>query len=822
MNTLTRLAISNDKENKTRSILVIVSVILTTLLLTVILTYGYGLVKFNKATAGDMYGHYYGYMKEIGEEQLQNMRHHSAFTDIGILAQTGMVENADYDIALYYADETCRELMNTEKVFAEGHYPETEQEIAAIPMFFEALGYKDAKIGERIVISCRSGLDRKFEEKEFVISGLLYQKQTDIEMTAFMAYISGEFYESFVPEEEQYVNAYFRLADSVPITIDNREAVLKELAKECGISENLVRDNSMYLFWELEPGTETITGCAFIACVVILFSVLVIYNIFQVGIIQKIQEYGKLKALGMTRKQLKKVVFREGMLLAVIGVPIGLAAGYITAAISFESIVMEATGAINSNIEKISLFSVPILLGAAILSFAAVYFALKKPMRITAAISPIEAIRYQESTGKRTQKKKRGKRTADNTKQKTGRGLRRGRKEVSVVSMTLANLSANKKRTTMTIVTMGLSCVLFVVMANVVGNMDEEYEARREVAHGKFLLSVDYSLNDSAYPENNLSNIMKQNPLSAEAAERIRNIDGVTEVKTRELLSAVLNGKEAAIGVLSREDFQKEDAKRGTVDYDKASEENAVIFGYDYWLEEEGYALGETLSFTVEKENEKGVLDMPVSGTFSSADNSWNITQDTCEKLGLSGAAYGYIWVDCRAEDEEAVGNALRDMFAGTEHVEIKTYENSLKIAQESTKLVKFMVYSFLLIIGLISFMNMANTMIISIITRKQEFGVLQAVGMTNGQLNRSLQLEGLFFTAGTLLVSMAVGIPLGYAAFLYGIDNGIFGLHVYHFPVWELIFMVAALSVLQLILSFLLSRNVKRESIMERIRYQG
>ena len=49
----------------------------------------------------------------------------------------------------------------------------------------------------------------------------------------------------------------------------------------------------------------------------------------------------------------------------------------------------------------------------------------------------------------------------------------------------------------MTIVTMGLSCVLFVVVANCLGNMDEEYEARKNVEYGRFQIELQYSNEDT-------------------------------------------------------------------------------------------------------------------------------------------------------------------------------------------------------------------------------------------------------------------------------------------------------------------------------------
>ena len=79
--------------------------------------------------------------------------------------------------------------------------------------------------------------------------------------------------------------------------------------------------------------------------------------------------------------------------------------------------------------------------------------------------------------------------------------------------------------------------------------------------------------------------------------------------------------------------------------------------------------------------------------------------------------------------------------------------------------MMKTMGYSFLLLIGMITFMNMANTMILNVITRKRELGVLQAVGMTNKQLNKMLRNEGLLFTLGSVVISLVVGIP-GYTDF--------------------------------------------------------
>ena len=72
----------------------------------------------------------------------------------------------------------------------------------------------------------------------------------------------------------------------------------------------------------------------------------------------------------------------------------------------------------------------------------------------------------------------------------------------------------------MTILTMGLSCVLFVAMANFAGNMDPEFDARKNIPHGQFQLELEYDLRDTAYPQNNLDQILKSNPLNGELIEQ--------------------------------------------------------------------------------------------------------------------------------------------------------------------------------------------------------------------------------------------------------------------------------------------------------------
>lgn len=811
MDTVTKLALANDKKNRTRSILVIISICITTMLLTAIATVGYGTVKSNRVNAGELYGSYYGSFNGVDKNQLKEMKLRSEFTEIGTMAVLG---TTDSDGKLRYADDVSLEMTNMSGKLTKGSFPKEGNEIAATPSFFKSCGIENPRLGETVKVNYRRNLSTPYGEETFVISGMIKEEKESV-IPNLSAFVSKEYYQEKVSEESRTYIAYFRLDKSVDINADNGEETLKELAKKCGVDTKAVSDNYAYLMWALDPGLETMAVCIVIMFAVVLLSIVVIYNIFQVGIVQKVQEYGKVRALGATRKQMKTLIWREGMFLGLVGIPAGLVLGYGTAEGFFAWLMKLSEESTHIHRIEVSLFSPTVLLAVALICFLTVWASLKKPMKTVANISPVEAMRYQEENSKKKKK-----------------GIRKGKKDISVLGLTRANLASRKKRTIQTIVTMGLSCVLFVVMANFAGNMDAEYDAKKSVESGKFEIALDYSMNDTAYPENNLESILKENPIDEELIKKIQQIEGVKEVKTRPVLllkTTDKNGKEAkayqSIEVLDREAFEwekEQGSTMGTLDYEKASKNDEIIYGWSYWWDETGLKMGEKTSFILSDGTESKTMDSVVRGSFGAVDTDWVMTEDTYEKLGFQTPTWFKVWVDCEKDMEKNVEAELKELLSEKEHLQMQSYEQALKISENSILMMKTMSYSLTAMIAVISFLNMANTLIASVVIRKQEFGMLQAIGMTDRQLNMSLQAEGIIFTAGTVIVAMLVGVPAGYGVFRYGRANGWLGLYKYHLPIKELLVLIVFLVVFQVILSLVLTRSQKKESLVERISYQG
>lgn len=809
MKTISRIAYSNDKRNRTRSILIMMAICLTTMLLVIISTVGNGVIHLQKSQAASSYGSNYGLLIAADGTQLKEVERRAEISDIGIMCTEGILKGNENG-GFVCMDKTARKMLpyNKEYELKEGKYPEKMQEIAAGRAFFRAMGYGDVKIGDTVTLDYRAGMQSEYKSEEFVVSGILYDRDEYTIEASYVVFGSQDFYNERVAEGDRQYNIYFTLGDSANVSMNNVAPVIKEIADSCGIDQKNVIINDLYLQWVLQPSYEMIMVCGTLILGIVLFSVVVIYNIFQVGIAQKVQEYGKIKALGATRKQMKQLIFREGILLAVPSIPLGLLFGFLIAKVSFNWLV-EQGNLVSSGIKnhQVPLFSLTIMFICIFVSFLTVVLALRKPMKIVSRISPIEATRYLD--GSKTQKQ----------------GRRKGRKDVTVFSMAMANVTGNPKRTIATILTMGLSCVLFVIISNYVGNIDTEHEARIAINHGQFELQLDYSQNyDEAYPENNLDTILTDNPLNDSLIEEIKSIPGVTDVMTREIVSVNLNGTRFPAAVVSKKDFDfmRQDGDIGSMDYDQAVKNGDIFFGWSAWMEQDGYAPGESIVFDFKNGSETYTYQGKIAGSFVSADTYLVIPEGVYRSMNSRGTAYGYLWVDCDKKDVASVEQSLNTLISNTSHIKMDTYHAQLQSAEYASRMMKLGCYLFMTIVGLIGFMNLANTMIINITTKKQEYGVLQAVGMTNKQLNLCLQIQGLIFTVGTICVALAAGLPLGYALFSYAKHNGIFGMNVYHVPLIPILVMILLVGILQIVLSCVLSSNLKKETLVERIRYQG
>lgn len=804
MKILRKIAVSNNKENKTRSFLIMAAIALTTMLITAIGTFGYGGIKGNIENAENLYGNYIGAFGGIGNEQLNEMEKRGEFSDIGLMASVGESDTKGHS-NLVWADENALYMTNAYTMLRDGKVPEKANEITASKAFFEQLGYKNVEIGDKVIVPVRKNGLEAFVKQEFVISGIMKDTVGNASQQSSTVLVSKEYYESRVSKGEEIYTAYFTFNESVKGDYDEINALIKDLADKLGVDEKAVSENRNLIVTKYSPTSEVLIPCILICLIVVIFAAVVIYNIFQIGIARKIQEYGKIKAIGATKKQMKKIIVTEGMLLSVIAIPIGLIVGYFATSFLFNSAMDFARdGNEYMVIGDVSIFSLPVIIISALISLVTVRLALIRAVKTVTTITPVSAFSYEESAASK-------------------KGYRKGHKALSITGLIKSDLATNKKRNIITIFVMGLSCILFVTISSLTSSIDPEYDARNSVEFGDYQIELNYDNSDQVYTENNLDEIIKKNPITDDVIAEFEAIDGVEKTQTRRYLTFSEDGVKRDVAIFDRESFESELKKSGVVGeftYDSVSKADGFIYPFSHFMEEAGQKIGDKLNVTLSSDKSSAKYNGIAMGSFGSVSSDYIITEDTAKKLGLIDKSYAYLWIYCDDNAKAAVEDKIEKLYDNDEHVYWESYDEVYSLAEKQMLLVKVMAYTFLALIGTICFLNMANTMIMNVITRKREFGILQAVGMSNGQLGKMLQLEGIFFTIGSILISLVIGLPAGYGAFLYSKNEGFFGISTYHFPVAEVLIMVSVLLIMQIILSFVLSKNVKKESIIDRIRY--
>ncbi|GMQ60398.1 FtsX-like permease family protein [Vallitalea sediminicola] len=809
MKTTTNIAVSNLKNNRARSMLISVAIVLTSCLLMIIGTSAFGLVKYNKTNAGQQNGYYEGTYTRVNTETVEKMKHHADFINLGISENVATVKTNDISGNLTYMDKNACDMINIDLV--EGHLPREENEIVGEKDFFENIS-GTSSIGDTITIPYRVKGEGTIIERDFIISGIIPSNRTNNYNKYYQSLISADFYDSSITDENKSCSVIFNVLGESELNYEQMQDKIKNLAESLGIDKNNIIINKGYLMWITNPSTDIIFISVLIGILVILFSALVIYNIFYVGIIDKVQEFGKIRAIGTTKKQLKQIVLREGMILGLISIPIGIIFGYIISDVGFEFMIIELMDQmVNYDIEKVSLFNVPVILLVISVSFFTIYISLKKPMKIASSISPVEAIKYHDNTSKVIKRK--------------------GYKTVNLYRLTMSDITRNKKRTLATILTMGLSCVLFVAVANLASSMSPEYDAKRQMEKGDYRVELDYDVDDTAYPENNLNHLQQQNIMGEELIKEIKTIDGINKVETRGTILAKLisdnspqDARLMGINVLSREDYEarEKECKKGVMDYNEAVSENGIAYTYDYFFEQNGYKIGDKLTFELYDGDRVIKFEAVLQASTSSTDTLFIMTEDTFKKLGFKENITSHMFIYCDKDKVKSVGNMIDNIASRSEYYSMKAYTELLDQSRFSIRLLVVPVYGLLIVLGIIGFMNMANTLITSIITRKREFGILQAIGLTNKQLGKMLQAEGLVFTIGTLIIALTVGNLFGYQLFLGAKRTGMIGISTYHFPFTELLIMTISLLVMQSLLSIYMSRYIQKDALIERIRYNS
>ena len=803
--------------SRKRNMIAIIAIALTALLFTSLFTIVMSMnSSYQMYTFRQVGGYCHGTFKEVTEEQIKNISAHPNVKATGKRITIGYMDSGIFAKApaeVSFMDDNC-----TEWSFAAptvGHQPQGKKEITMDAYALKLLGVAP-ELGAEIELTFTVGS----------LSAMPYEKTDRFTLVGWWEYddispvhyinISEEYAKEIETEalskglEPFRVDLNVMLASSINIR-GQMEQVDQDLGyawDETGEGE-LVRIgvNWGYTSSQLGESMDAATLLAIVAflALVIFTGYLIIYNIFQISVTGDIRFYGLLKTIGVTPRQLKRIIRQQALFLCVAGIPAGLLLGYGVGAFLTPVVMARTTFGVAASTVSTSPF---IFLASALFAFLTVMLSCARPGKIASKVSPVEATKYTEIVKSKK-------------KQRSTRGAK-------VYQMAFANLGRNKRKTVLVVISLSLSVVLLNLLVTFTGGFDmEKYLAKQTCA--------DFIVSSTDYFRYNRS----ESYISQEQIEQI-------EANTSPALSGCgykLTGY-LPYGWMSEEHwlqdmmhYRSEENAKALLEQQHRSDElvsqNALIEGLDEALFEKLTVIAGDIS-PMFQENSKAIAVVVRTDDYGNVSNldfyppvgsiqtityideghyteirtgnlcdentspeyifqpsvSHDVDYTVCayvtvpHSMSFRYYSTGYSFVlpieklnhDSQQESipmfylfdapddmaEASAENYLADLTA--DDLSGLMYESKTTLRAEFKSYQKmFLLLGGLLcaIIGLVGVLNFFNAMMTGILSRKREFAVLQAVGMTNKQLRAMLIYEGLFYALSSAVAAFVLSFVL-------------------------------------------------------------
>ncbi len=680
--------------------------------------------------------------------------------------------------------------------------------------------------------------------RTFYVSGVL---QSDPAFNVGFAIVSDAYLDTYADElTYTYDKDYSRVgAIRMDVNFSNSLGIQKNLDKvirDCGYStdetqKDYIESNANWAYISDGAEADPMTMAAMAAgLLLVLFTgYLIIYNVFQISVMKDIRYYGLLKTVGTTGRQVKKILRHQAIWLSVLGIPLGILAGFFIGKGIVPSII--ASSAIQAE-TQVS-FHPLILVGATLLSALTVSISIGKPSRIAAKVSPVEAVRYTDNT----QHKKKNPKPKKSTK--GGR----------ISRMALASLSWNRGRTTVVIISLSLAIILLNSVFTLTDSFDMDMYLKRfstfDVLIGNaryFGMDTYRGSTDTTIDTENLSDSFIDACAAQDGFQEAGRIYGsgrigldTTTYQAPPYAKQDENGNFYEItngikieyktdqdGILWDHTFlyglddlplRTVEVWKGETDIDKIraklSTGKYILCGVqtddnDVPMEEKVMHLPGDQITLVQPDGTKRqfeVLSLIKINYYGISCRRWEaFAYYTTSDIFREMESDKYL-MSCAidvADDKETDFVQFVEQYTTTQEPLI-SYESKQTYLKEFSKMTDLFiliggVLSF--VIGMIGILNFINTILTGIVSRQKEFAMMEAIGMTKRQLTRMLILEGLYYAGITIAASLTVGCLFSLTVVRI-LANGIWFMQ-YHFVLGPMLAVYPFLLVLSMLIPYL------------------
>ena len=861
MNILDKLTIKNLKLNKKRTIVTIIGIILSVALIcavaSMVSSFRESLIRFEINRDGNFHYEF----SNVDSKKLKEIKNNRNFEKIYISKNVGYLKldnskNEDKPYAYLIAMNKIT-MSNVSLNLIEGRFPSNDKEIV-IPRHLKTNGRVDYKVGDTITLYLGDRVSDEYtlnqnnpyhkdeetfdikDTKTFKIVGIIERPSTIIENYlapgyTFITYLndnnySGEYNVYLRYTKEALKNRYeitAKLLNVDPIKYKKYMTDLNSLKESeiDEIEEKIVKTPHImngYLIsletMSLEDSTMKVLYIlsTIVIIIIIVSSVFCIKNSFDISITEKTKQYGMLRSIGATSKQIKKNVLYEAFILGIIGIPLGILCGLLASWILIKVCNYYLYGTLNGitlvfNTSLISIL-ISILLGS-----ITIYFSALKSARRASKLSPMVAIRNSEDIKIKSKKL----RTPKYIKSLFGVG--------GVISY--KNLKRNKKKYRTTVISIVVSVSVFIGLYYFM-NMAFSIV---DLEVGKSDVNIQLIIGDNSKDkENNLNKI-----------EQIFNLDNIERISfQKRLLGEIIdktlytkefnkligtNGTKISIFAIGDSEYRTYVKSLG-LNYSDVKNTGILInnsFAYD-----ENSKKDVEISVLNIKKNDK--VDIKInnithqikisevtkerpfgfSNTYSSG---FIIVSD--EYLKELDSNFNYGWILIKSNNADLLQSNIEKILEDIDY-NLDNTDKNYRIVKGVYTLMAIFLYGFITVITLIGITNIFNTITTNINLRRGEFAILKSVGMTSHEFNRLINLETIFYSLKSLLIGIPLGVGISYLIYIAFSEGS--REFQYEFPFGGVFISILAVFILVFIIMNYSIKKVNKQNIIEDIRNEN
>lgn len=872
MNILNKLTIKHLKMNKKRTIVSIIGVILSTALMV-----GIGLLF---STVRD------NSMKSIMEANgSQHVIISLDYDKLDIIKNNNKVDSYDYIALLGYSyygnlNEKINPYIEVvtansayyEKIkLIEGRLPQTDQEIV-LPKHLINEGI-DVKIGDTITLE----VGNRYFEEEMLDFENGYQEGEILKNTKTHTYLVVGIIERNVTES--YSDPAYIAFTKSDVSNNNRTKALinyknpkdtykvsSKIATTLGYTNLCTRiDNECYDEVSYNDALLSMHGTSQYGnvmesmsqvIIIILFLVsiaciIVIYNSFAISVMERKKQFGLFASIGATRHQLSKTVFFEAILIALIGIPLGILSGLL------------GIGVVITIINRLlpDIFSFPLALSVyplfmiipVVFMIITILVSAFIPAKMASRVSPIVAIRQNDDI------------KIKNKKLKTPKFIR---KLFGVEGeIALKNMKRNKKKYRVTIISLFISIVLFISFSAFTKyGIDSAYNFTELPEYDIYMNTYNANHNSEKYLEiikpilNNEDvkysiTLKRYQSYIKRLDQSFYNKDFIKDSDPTDIHGGSIefeNGYQDALILVLEDDRYHEYIKSlglnenrvivvntgSYVSYENGNRQYITFTPYskkevDLQLYQVNTFYDESSSESYVEAKEVGPVMQKLYYTdklpkyVEASSNEMSITLILSQEMAsnyefydysemqtfIEAPSYKHVWplIEKTLEDNE-----------DNDHIRIYAYnvKEEMKLLTNMILVIKILLYGFISLVTLIGVTSVFNTINTSINLRRKEFSMLRSMGLTPRGFNKILYFESLFFGLKSLLYGIPVSILV--TLLLHNAFDTMVQFKNILIPWESILWATIGVFIIVLISMMYASSKVKKENILDAIREEN